>query len=371
MGTRTLVIGGSGPTGPHILQGLLDRGHEVTMLHRGTHEPDDLPDVEHLHGDPHFSDTLGEAIGSRSFDVVVATYGRMRVVGDYFAGRTGQLVCVGGVPVYRGYVEPENCSPWGMQLNAREDSPLVDTLDVPPTHAKKILDAERSVLAHAATGAFRASYVRYPLVYGPRNVVPWEWAVLKRVFDGRQRMILPDDGLWVISRVAAPNAAAAVLAMVDHPDTADGQAYNIADEQQLTVRQWAEKVTALVGGSLEFVGIPSTLAPSVLNELHTPGSRPHMLVDTSKIRTHLGYRDVVSVDEFLSQTVEWITANRPTPEQYPVYTAVFDYDREDQLMAAWAQTVERFAEIGDTAPPPGHPMPHPKQRLLLRDERGR
>ena len=35
------------------LQGLVDRGHTVTILHRGTHERDETPAVvEHLHADP-------------------------------------------------------------------------------------------------------------------------------------------------------------------------------------------------------------------------------------------------------------------------------------------------------------------------------
>ena len=41
---RTLVIGGTGPTGPFIVNGLLERGHHVTIFHRGTHELDEIPD---------------------------------------------------------------------------------------------------------------------------------------------------------------------------------------------------------------------------------------------------------------------------------------------------------------------------------------
>jgi len=42
---RALVIGGTGPTGPRIVAGLLARGHEVTIFHRGTHELPDLAEV--------------------------------------------------------------------------------------------------------------------------------------------------------------------------------------------------------------------------------------------------------------------------------------------------------------------------------------
>ncbi|MFF0108351.1 Rossmann-fold NAD(P)-binding domain-containing protein [Streptomyces hirsutus] len=372
MSKRTLVIGGTGPTGPHILQGLLDRGHDVTMLHRGAHEPPGLPDVRHLHADPHFAETLEEVVGGQEWDLVVATYGRMRVTGEFFAGRTNQLICVGGVPVYRGFIEPQGSKPWGMKINAREDSPLADTAAVPAKFAMQILKAERSVMERAANGAYMASYVRYPQIYGPRNIVPWEWAVLKRIRDDRTYMILPDDGLWVIFRCAARNAAAGIMAIVDQPEVADGESYNVADDDQFTLRQWAEVVAGICGRPLDFVGIPSLIAPSAVNEFLAPASRPHMMVDASKIRTQLGHRDVITAYDALVETVEWLRDNPPTPEAYPMYTGRFDYELEDRQVAAYAKAVEMCrAEAPDEAPPLAHPMPHPKVPSLTGDERGR
>ena len=45
-----LVVGGTGPTGPHIVNGLLERGYQVAILHTGAHESDEIPaSVEHIH----------------------------------------------------------------------------------------------------------------------------------------------------------------------------------------------------------------------------------------------------------------------------------------------------------------------------------
>ena len=35
---KALVIGGTGPSGPYIVNGLLERGYDVTILHGGQHE---------------------------------------------------------------------------------------------------------------------------------------------------------------------------------------------------------------------------------------------------------------------------------------------------------------------------------------------
>jgi hypothetical protein len=51
-------VGGTGPTGPGIVNGLLRRGYEVTIPHRGTHEVSFDGDVSPIHQDPNFADAL-------------------------------------------------------------------------------------------------------------------------------------------------------------------------------------------------------------------------------------------------------------------------------------------------------------------------
>ena len=46
---KALVVGGAGPTGPFIVRGLLDRGYDIAILHRGKHEVEEIPpEVEHM-----------------------------------------------------------------------------------------------------------------------------------------------------------------------------------------------------------------------------------------------------------------------------------------------------------------------------------
>ena len=94
---QVLVVGGTGPTGPHVVDGLLARGHDVAIFHRGVHELSELPDVEHLHGDPHFRASIDDTIKDRSFDLVVAMYGRAKHLAPALKGRCGQFVSISGV----------------------------------------------------------------------------------------------------------------------------------------------------------------------------------------------------------------------------------------------------------------------------------
>jgi len=369
---KALLIGGTGPTGPHIINGLLVREYDVTLLHRGVHEPDGLPQVEHIHADPHFPETLREAVAGRDFDVVVASYGRLRQIAEVFRGRCRQLVGIGGTPVYGGFVEPENATPYGSRLLVREDGPLADASSPPSDFAMKLLSAERSLLDAAQSGAYQGTIVRYPQIYGPRNVIPWEWGVIKRVIDGRTRIILPDHGLWIQTRCAAANAAQAVLAVVDSPELADGRAFNCADRDQFTLRQWAELIVSMLGRQVEFVGIPSDLAPSAFMELLAPQARPHMLVDAHAIRDVLGCEEVIGAREALEETVAWLVEHPVSPEEYPAYPARFDYPAEDRLMDVYARAQQQVRELAPDAPlEMVHAMAHPKKPGLGVDDRGR
>jgi hypothetical protein len=159
---------------------------------------------------------------------------------------------------------------------------------------------------------------------------------------------------------------------VDHREVANGQAYNCADDVQYTLRQRAELVNDCAGGALEFVGVPSILAPSAMAEWLAPGSRPHMIVSTRKAIEELGYRDVVHPLDAIRETVEWLQDNPVSKKDYPVYAAKFDYKLEDQLIASWARAVDRVQqEAPDAAPEFAHPMPHPKSPSLVGDEQGR
>jgi nucleoside-diphosphate-sugar epimerase len=369
---KALVIGGAGATGVPVIDGLLRRGHDVTMLHRGVHEPSELPEVAHIHADPHFSDSLRDAVAGSAFDLVLAMYGRVAAIAEVFAGRCGHLIGIGGVPVYRGCLEPDTVAPYGMAVNAREDGPLADSTVPVPRFAQRILAAERAVFDRAQRGAFRGTVIRYPAIYGPRNLVPWEWSVIRRVLDGRPVMILPDHGLGIISRCAARNAAETVLCAVDQPEAADGEAFNAADDDQYSLRQWAEAVASIMGGGLEFIGIPSELAGSALVELLPPTGRPHLLLDNSKAKRVLDYREVISAPEALVEAVEWNRANPVTAATYPMYPGRFDYAAEDRLIEAWSSAVQWVRERApDPAPEVRHPMPHPKATTGGRDESGR
>ncbi|MFJ9390818.1 NAD-dependent epimerase/dehydratase family protein [Nocardioides sp. NPDC101246] len=372
-----LLVGGSGPTGPHVVEGLAERGYAVTLLHRGNHELPELARHEHLHADPHFRDSLDEALAGRTFDVVVAAYGRLRLVADAVAGRCGAFVAVSGLPAYAGYHDPGSTGSHGMAVLAREDAVdrgravSADEVAVEEPgegFSRKIRAGELHVLDHHHEGSFSASLVRYPSIYGPRQVYPREWSVVRRVLDGRDRIILPDNGLTVAMRCAAENAAAFLLAALDRPDAAAGETFNAGDRDQLTMRQWVAVCAAAAGGQLNPVSLPFDLAGPGRG-LYPVGHDEHLLADTHKAADLLGYTEPVAAADALAATVRWYVENPPA-ESAASLRDPFDYAEEDRVIEAYRRATADLLAAQEPTGPTVHPYAHPKV-AGERDHRGR
>ena len=171
------------------------------MLNRGSRDSDAIPkSVERIIGDPHFPDTLTEALGGRTFDVVVATYGRIRYVADVMSTRTDRLVTVGGPPSYRGFANAANNRPAGMPVATAEDAARVES-SAESRFGYLIRLTEDAVMEQHAAGHMSVTHFRYPTVYGAWQVRPTAFAwVTQRCLDQRPHAVLPNGGLSLITR---------------------------------------------------------------------------------------------------------------------------------------------------------------------------
>ncbi len=362
---RALVIGGTGPTGPFVVEGLHERGFAVTILHGGQHEVDfAVADVRHIHEDPHFREGLERGVADELFELVVAQYGRLRIVAEFFKGRTERLVAVGGAT---GIFAPDGDERWGASGKPAlfPDSSTIYVRDAGADGSNKIglrmVEAMEALFANHADGAYSATYIGYPLNYGPRTPGPYDWSVIRRVLDGRQRFAIADDGIKIDSRIYTANAAAAVLLAVDNPERAAGRRYSVADENAYTMRQRIELIARHLGHELELVDMPYELAwPCHPLWRHVRG---HRLTQSAAIRAELGYRDAVAPDQAMATSIDWLLANPPERggELERQIADPFDYEREDELLARWSDARALLGEVDSPLPEQGHQYRHPKQ----------
>jgi nucleoside-diphosphate-sugar epimerase len=355
---EALIIGGTGPTGPFVVQGLVDRGYTPVILHRGSHEVDFVADFEHLHADPHFADPVREAIAGRRFDLVIAAYGRLRLLVDVLAGHTDRLITIGGTVYER--------QRWSVPADETARRDMSHTL------VSRVQQTEDVVLAKHADGTFNVTHLRYPNLYGPRQLAPREWSIVRRIRDGRRTVPVIDGGLTLESRAYVENAAHAVLLAVDDPVTSAGQTYHVADLVTPTDAERAEAIAVVMGVEIELVNYPRSAGlPGYfwgggrnLEAMGKGGPPPthHKLLDSGRIRAELGYVDLVPFGEAIRRTVDYYLAN---PLEYGGDEEArigdpFDYEAEDAFQNALSEFVDRCHNIPFAGVKLRHSYDHPK-----------
>jgi len=327
---KILVIGGTGPTGPHLVNGLLSHGHEVIILHSGRHEVEFDQEIEHIHTDPHFAETLAPALEGRKFDLVIATYGRTAIIAEVVKGKTERFIAVSGAGAYAAMHDPR-WGPMGRPVSIREDSPLRTSAGEDDKLFHKIYLTEQAIMALHESGDFQAAIFRYPLVYGPNSPANSDWSIVKRILDGRKRFILSDGGLVVQRRGFSTNIAHCMLLAVERPEKISGKIYHICDDKQYTIRRRVEIITKALNHQWELVNLPHELARRT-----SPlwNAAEHFIFDNSKIRNDLDYQDLVPPHEAIVQSAHWLAENGPSHavELERQLGDPFAYDAEDQLM---------------------------------------
>ncbi len=334
-----LVVGGTGPTGPLVVKGLVERGFDVTILHTGRHESELIgPEVRHLHTDPFDGEATGDALGNESFDLAVVMYGRLRVLASLLAGRCRHFVSIGGVGVYRGFGSPDDLFPLGMTVPLPHDAPLVGDREE-FRKLRMIRVTEDAVFEHHP----HAIHLRYPQLYGPRQPLPREWPLVRRALDRRPHLVVADGGLTVKSQGWIGNAAHATLLACDAPAAALGGIYNVADSSALSIAQIAEVIADELGHKWDLLSLPSDLAAPA-RPLVGSWSTTHRVLDIGPTVRDLGYRDVLAPVNAWRVAARWL-ADHPLERGGALERRLgdpFDYEAEDRLVAAWTETRRRL-----------------------------
>jgi nucleoside-diphosphate-sugar epimerase len=360
-GRHALVVGGTGPSGPDVVRGLLERGFETTIFHGGAHEVP-LPDeVRHIHGDPHFPETIAAALGDTEFDGVIAQYGRLRHLTAHLSGRAGQIVAIGGAMSPLALPADTRWGPIGRPAVVREEERhLLGDANENKLGFRIAQAATEFLEAGAgAGGSFAATYIAYPTLYGPRQPGSPEWSIVRRLRDQRPWIVIPDRGLRIESRAYVRNVAQAPLAAIDHPAAAAGRSYIVADRDVYAVRQRIEFIARHMGVEVELVDMPYQFATPA-HPLYR-GGPSHHATRSDAIRHELGFSDVFDTATALAQTVDWLLAASEVEiaEIESQLGDSFDYGFEDALITWWQDVTAAPPQPADGEYTYSHIYRHP------------
>lgn len=336
---RVLLIGGSGFIGPHVAAALERGGHDVVVFHR---ESVDSTRRELLGDRNRLADhaaALREAAPEVVVDLILSSGRQARALMDTLRGVARRVVALSSCDVYRACGVLHGSEPGPLEpIPLTESSALRIRLQTYPPDRIRMLQqvfgwldeeydkipVEREILGDPQ---LPGTVLRLPMVYGPGDPLRRLLPVVKRIDDRRPAILFEEKhARWRGPRGYVENVAAAIaLAAAD--DRAAGRVYNVGEAESLTELEWARRIAAEAGWDGGFVTLPAERTPP---HLRMPGNLDqHWVVDTTRIREELGYREPVAQPEAIRRTIEWERAT-PAPPTAPGV----DYAAEDEALRA-------------------------------------
>ena len=325
---RLLLLGGTVFLGKHIAADALQRGHDVTLFHRGVHGPDLFPAARHVLGD---RDGGLDVLATETYDAVIDTSGYVpRVVRQSVAllgPRAPHYTFISSISAYRSLRSP----------GGTEEEPLAELPD----------EREESMAFYGALKArceavVQESYAERCLVIRPGLIVgpddPSDRFTYWVARFARQGEVLapggPDRPVQVID---VRDLAAWTLSMVERG--AAGTYNATGPEPPLTLGTVLE-TCARVGGHRDQVtwvseaflaghGVePWSDIPLVVSQSEED-ERGMLSVSIAKARAAgLALRPL---GETVQDTLEW---ERGRSSGHP-WRAGISPEREEELLAAW------------------------------------
>jgi len=334
---KVLIIGGTGSIGPCVVRELAGEGHSLTLFNRGRSQSELAEAVTTIVGDRKgllsFKAELRRANPEVILDMCAFRERDLLDVMNVFKGMARRVVAISSQDVYRNneilwkLVEGDPDPP-----PFTEESRLRTTCYIARSRAKshddffyqyEKMEVERVVMND---DEISGTVLRLPMVYGPGDGAHRMFPYLKRVDDGRPAILVGQSaGRWLWTRGYIEDVAhAIVLAVVDA--RAAGRIYNVGEPEPLSELDWIGNIGKAAGWSGEIVIVPDELMPRHLQM--GLDWRCHLVADTSRIRSELGYKEELTTEVRFDRSVRWERANPPAE----IDSALFDYEAEDRCL---------------------------------------
>ncbi|HEX7880430.1 MAG TPA: NAD-dependent epimerase/dehydratase family protein [Candidatus Eisenbacteria bacterium] len=320
---RILVTGGAGFIGSHLVESLLERGHEVRAVDNLS--TGRLSNIRHLTDHPRFHFTEGTVLDPELVERLVvdvdqifhlaASVGVRYVVDNPLLSlknniHGAEVILDAAVPRKVPVVLFSSSEVYGKghggPLHEDDDRILGATRYSRWGYAaSKSVDEFLAFAYHREMG-LPIRLVRCFNTCGPRQVGSYGMVIprfVEQALDGRDITIY-GNGEQSRCFSFVGDVVRGVLMLADHPE-ANGQVFNIGTDEEVTVRELAGRIVEKIGSDsrLEFIDYKDAFGPGFED-------MPRRVPDLSRINGLVGYRPEVSLDRLLDLTIENIRAER-------------------------------------------------------------
>jgi nucleoside-diphosphate-sugar epimerase len=303
---RILVIGGSRFFGYHLVKKFVDAGHETVLFNRGQ-TPDDFGDrVGRIKGDRNDRPEFRRKLGREKFDVVIdmiayrADDSRSAV--EAFSGKTEHFFHVSTGAVYT--VTKNYPCPLREEDFERELLPEPKEDEGWWSYGYHKRQCEEVLWQAWREQRFPVTILRLPVVMGERDYTLRAYSYFLRLEDG-EPLLLPDGGLSACTYVYQNDIVRAVSSNLLNA-RAQGQAYNLAQEEIVTLRSFVLAAARVLGRQPDLVDVPAdVLKAASLGTSFSPLSmRRPFILSADKARRDLSFSST-PFEAWLRKNVLW------------------------------------------------------------------
>jgi len=252
---KVLVVGGSQFNGFALVQELVRRGHDVTVVNRGRTDAPFPDGVRRLTADRTDRDRMAEVLGSEEYDCVhdMCAYHPedVELMIDLLRDRVGHYVFVSSTVIYAR-----------SRLLPITETSAVDRSERQIEYGLHKLLCEDRLLEAFASSGFPATTVALSMVMGPRNIVPdREQRMFVRLLRGRPVLLLGRG--TALSQIGDVDDQAEALCEVMGQPVTFGQRYNLTGGQYFSDEGYVDVFADVVGADAHKVFVPTEVVDAV------------------------------------------------------------------------------------------------------------
>ncbi len=252
---KALVLGGSRFIGRRLVERLLERGDQVTVLNRGQRKDPFGARVRRVVGDRRNPADLARAAhGGRDaiYDFLCYDAADAAMAVEAFGGRTARYVLISTGSVY-WCTGDFPCPVPEEDFDRLGDFPeCPGSIEYAYGYGKR--KAEEAIFSAHRAGTLAATACRLPIVGGETDPSLRYISYFYRIDDGRP-LVLPDSGAACF-RHAFVDDVVGMLAGIPVIERAAGRAYNLACEEIMDLRTLVRLSAELLGRKAATLSIP-------------------------------------------------------------------------------------------------------------------
>jgi nucleoside-diphosphate-sugar epimerase len=317
---KALCIGGTGTISAAVSRRLLEQGHELWLLNRGSRNTVLPPGVREIRKDIGNEADIAEKITGADFDVVAdfIAFTPEQVERDYrlFKDKTRQYIFISSASAYQKPLS-------GPVIT--ESTPLANPFW---QYSRDKIACEDFLMQKYRNEGFPVTIVRPSHTYDERKVPlgvhghKGSWQVIKRIIEGKP-VIIHGDGtsLWTMTHNS--DFAAGFTGLMGNIH-AIGEAVHITSDESLSWNQIYAAIAAALGKPLKAVHVSSEFLARAGNYDFLGGllgDKAHSVIfDNTKLKRLVpGFTATVRFDQGIRQTIEHILSRKELQEEDPEF----------------------------------------------------